>query len=80
MICPECLSGEEMKKQSYCYVISQGLHHQESYVLCVCRTKKIAVEKCRKDGYSYYRKEYLWDNGEYYREVKREIFYTWTTK
>jgi hypothetical protein len=62
-----------------CYVIVEGEFYSEEHTLCVCKTKKIALQKCRFDGFSYNRKDDLW-SGErcgqsYYRRIEREDFY-----
>jgi len=59
------------KIMKHLWIIVQGLYFSEGYPLCVCKTKGIAVELCRSDGFEYYKNDDQWDNGEQWREVDR---------
>ena len=83
---PKTLKEDKPRTSPYvtratsCYVIVEGKFYSAGYTLCVCKTKKVAVKKCRDDGFSYCRKDDLW-SGEhygdsYFRRIEREDFYT----
>lgn len=45
------------------WIIEEGVYYNDlPYYTVVCRLKKIAVEKCKKDGFKYNKKQDLWCN------------------
>ena len=63
-----------------CYVIVEGKFYADGFTLCVCKTKRRAIKKCRDDGFSYCKKDDLWSGerfgNSYYRRIVAEDFYT----
>lgn len=61
------------------WLIEEGIYFDDMpYDTVVCELKKIAIKKCRDDGFKYNSKQDLWcnDKEEKWRHVIRTEFYT----
>ena len=57
------------------YLIVQAKNYTDGYPLSVFKTKKIAVKRCRQDGYKYSKQYDLWSNETHWRTINRIEFY-----
>ena len=57
------------------YIVTEGPHYCDGYPRFVCKTKKIAVQRCRNDGYKYSRKDDLWSDEVKWRVIEEIEYY-----
>ena len=53
------------------WLITQGLYYTNGYPLCVCRTREIVIDLCRKDGFKYTKEDDIWTDGDKWRRAER---------
>ena len=69
---PNILLRLTCRKMKHLWIIKQAYYFSDNYsVVCVCKTKKIAIELCQSAGYKYSKKDDLWTNGEEWRTVEK---------